>query len=611
MKRKASAPFDHPDSPAPLWSRARPSPRKRQCHATHSTEVLALKDALQSLKDAEKARVRAERMKSRTLEMLGRALPAVELMVEDTAACMAAHSDLYPSKATNEAHKEHQLTSLRAAGVFREVMQANDPGWDYRGLRHSAEQLLSAATVVDDARKQLHAALSARSDAHNSKRSIALRVLAIDRVRALVLGHLSLRNLYAIRRVSAEFFRWSVAETSSLPALPCVNMYSGGLGAVRMVEMGRLQTDVKDAKHAMDEGALACSGRDGSIYCAGGCVPQERDYCAVSDVSMWRPAARGSWRKGSWQRLPSMIACRMEAKACVVQLNSPTISEQVEGFASSASTVDGGTAAASGAGEVLVVLGGTGSLSAEPLQSCEMLVDGAWQSLPQLPTPRVKFGVCGLPRGRVAVAGGRQAGDAGWLALDVVDVLDLTTRRWTALPRLRRPRVFPRVSTYGEALVVVGGVSEPYGGNHIPACEILRSCDPPPSSRTFKEQRTTSAHQQAAGGGSAASCADWQWQDIPGAELPTPDENTVDEPRAFTVRGCLVTVQAPAGVTIDEDLDPIPYILDFEVGKWFVKGEKPPTPRALMARERRGIECGDDSGDDQQQRGAAAGRSRC
>jgi hypothetical protein len=128
----------------------------------------------------------------------------------------------------------------RAADSLRQALR-NDALSDDRPsaavARHGTE-LVGAAAVVDHRREQLNATLSAHAVGYNSRRCLCLRVLSVDALREAVLSNLSLRGLWAIRRVCREFLRWSQAECNKLSALPTCNQ--SAYGGISMVAPGSL-----------------------------------------------------------------------------------------------------------------------------------------------------------------------------------------------------------------------------------------------------------------------------------------------------------------------------------------------------------------------------------
>lgn len=535
----------------------------------------------QDLRDALDRLQAAEQMKAVALQAIEKALPKVERMVEQSTRALAVHADFCPSlwhasdtpgRPVIQSNVENQSACKRAAGSLRHALRnetLSEAAYASVSVAHAGNELCSAASIVFHRREQLESTLSAYSSDHNSRRSLCLRVLSIEYLRLNVLGNLSLRKLWSLRRVCRDFQQWVDQECAKLQAVPFCNQ--SAYGGISMVNPGNLVVYKLEHWAAMKQDAAIACGTDGSIYRVGGFMREgmstEADPVAVSSVDVWRPSSgRGG---GSWHNLPNMKIARTHARACVVQLT--------------------------GGGEALVVVGGRERrMSNVDFTTVEMLRLSSqeksnagtsttaleWTEVPHLPTRRRGFAVVAYGADRIAVVGGEARTPAAVMggvvvdavreALRTVEILELTTGRWFRAPELRRARINPRVGGCAAgSLYVVGGSSVPgpsqLSGEHIAMCEHLparlswpelETLDSTPHSTT--EAETAHGNQsddttEGAGGGtssvvsSGSDDADWKWSDI--GEIPRPEAYAAMKLQVQVIARTLLVVQPapPAG----------------------------------------------------------------
>eukprot|EP01043_Picozoa_sp_COSAG02_P001011 COSAG02_NODE_20_length_53673_cov_86.864841_46_plen_647_part_00 len=597
----ASPPFSPPhdedaDDGEPARKRRRPSaqcPTLRSSSRPNAVETrgaaLSLGRPLrgshpaQDLRDALDRLQAAEQMKAVALQAIEKALPKVERMVQQSTRALAAHADFCPSlwhasdtpgRAVIQSNLENQSACKCAASSLRHALRnetLSEAAYTSVSVARAGNELFSTASIVFHRREQLESTLSAHSSDHNSRRSLCLRVLSIEYLRLNVLGNLSLRKLWSLRRVCRDFQQWVGQECAKLQAVPFCNQ--SAYGGISMVNPGNLVVYKLEHWAAMKQDAAIACGTDGSIYRVGGFMREgmstEADPVAVSSVDVWRPSsARGG---GSWHTLPNMKTARTHARACVVQLT--------------------------GGGEALVVVGGRERrMSNVDFTTVEMLrlssqekSNGGtsthvstvqeWTEVPQhLPTRRRGFAVVAYGADRIAVVGGEirtpaavvggVVVDAVREALRTVEILEVTTGRWFRAPDLRRARINPRVGgSAAGALYVVGGSSVPgpsqLSGEHIAMCEHLPARLSCPELETFgstphSTTEAATAHvnhdttEGAVGGiSSVVSCGgddtDWKWSDI--GEIPRPEAYAAMKLQVQVINRTLLIVQPgpPAG----------------------------------------------------------------
>lgn len=564
--------------------------------------------AAQDLRDALDRLRAAEEMKAVALQAIEKALPTVERMVQRSTHALAAHADFCPSlwqsyasdtpgRTVVQSNLENQSACKLAAGSLRHALRnemLSESASASASVARAGSELCSTAGMVFYRREQLESTLSAHSSDHNSRRSLCLRVLSIEYLRLNVLGNLSLRKLWSLRRVCREFQHWVGQECAKLQTVPfCTQSAYGGIS---MVNPGNLVVYKLEHWAAMKQDAAIASGTDGSIYRVGGFLREgmgtEADPVAVSSVDVWRPSSgRGG---GSWHTLPNLKTARTHARACVVQLT--------------------------GGGEALIVVGGRARrMSNVDFTTVEMLRLSSqensigttsttaleWTEVPQhLPTRRRGFAVVAYGADRIAVVGGEVRTPAAVVggvvvdavreALRTVEILELTTGRWFRAPDLRRPRINPRVGgSAAGSLYVVGGSSVPgpsqLSGEHIAMCEHLparlslpdlEASDSTASAATEAETAHASHSDDRTEGAArdrVVSCggadADWEWSDI--GEIPRPEAYAAMKLQVQVMKGTLICVQ-PAPVADASHLVPrkdSAYIFDLDSYKWYTKGD--------------------------------------
>lgn len=209
---------------------------------------------VQELRDALDRLHAAEEMRTTALHAIQKVLPTVEGMVQQSTQVLAAHAEWCPSLAVAErsqagrpcramaqSNRDNERICERAAGSLRLALQNQALSAAVSAsasVAHSGNELCSTAGIVFHRRVQLESTLSAHSSAHNSRRSLCLRVLSIEYLRLNVLGNLSLCELWSLRRVCREFLWWSKLECAKLAAVPFCNQ--SAYGGISMVNPGNL-----------------------------------------------------------------------------------------------------------------------------------------------------------------------------------------------------------------------------------------------------------------------------------------------------------------------------------------------------------------------------------
>ena len=554
------------------------------------------------------------------LQAVQKALPTVERMVQQSTHALDTHADFCPSlwqsqdsdapgRAVAQSNLENQSACQHAAGSLRHALRNNALSEAVSAsatVARAGNELCCAASVVFHRREQLESTLAAHSSDHNACRSLCLRVLSIEYLRLNILGNLSLRKLWSLRRVCHEFQQWVGQECAKLQAVPFCNQ--SAYGGISMVNPGNLivyklgasprswlraatsrvpslsraslcgppKYMFAAAEHwaAMKQDAAIACGADGSIYRAGGFMREGMgdvaDPVATSSVDVWRPcgamgrpsSGRGG---GSWHTLPNLKTARTHARACVVQL--------------------------AGGGEALIVVGGRARrmtnddfTTVEVLRLCPQEESNGssstsalqWTEVLPMPTRRRGFAVVACGPDRIAVVGGEARTPAAVVggavldavreALRTVEILDLTTGKWFRAPELRRPRINPRVANAGGSLYVVGGSSVPgpsqLSGEHIDMCERLPARpswqDPEAngathdSNRSVPETETARENQsddttEGASGGTASVVSrtgtDAGWAWMDIGEIPRPEAYAAMKLQVQVVRRTLLCVQ--------------------------------------------------------------------
>ena len=244
----ASPPFspldDHSDEPTPK--------RYRTTHPAAQRVVRRRPTAAQDLRDALHRLQAAEEMKAKALQTIQKALPAVERMVQQSTHALATHADFCPSlwqshdsdtpgQAVAQSNLENHSACQHAASSLRHALQNNAFSAAVSAsatVARAGNELCYAASVVFHRREQLESTLSAHSSDHNARRSLCLRVLSIEYLRLNILGNLSLRKLWSLRRVCHEFQQWIGQECGKLQAVPFCNQ--SAYGGISMVNPGNL-----------------------------------------------------------------------------------------------------------------------------------------------------------------------------------------------------------------------------------------------------------------------------------------------------------------------------------------------------------------------------------
>ena len=271
MAAMASPPFSPDDDDDDDGGRQHEPARKRQRLAqlrpiagrTGRCGAQRRSQPVQDLRDALDRLQAAEEMKAAALQTIQRALPKVEDMVQQSTRALDAHADFCPSLWRSQASDmpgravASQSNAMARAPVYRSNVDIQSAckraaGSLWHALRNNAlfeasasaavsrsgNELCCKAGIVFHRREQLESTLSAHSSDHNSRRSLCLRVLSIDYLRVNILGNLSLRKLWSLRRVCREFSRWCATECRKLHAVPFCNQ--SAYGGISMVNPGNL-----------------------------------------------------------------------------------------------------------------------------------------------------------------------------------------------------------------------------------------------------------------------------------------------------------------------------------------------------------------------------------
>ena len=491
-------------------------------------EVKQLEAALQQLRRAERAQKEADDERAKAVKLLGAAVPAAVEMVRGATETLSKHEvAAAPSKALRAEQADAQARSDTLAGeVCQAVSQlAQLPAKSVcrpsvASARGRGAAFLTAVREVSGHLGQLHATLAASAAGANDGRSLVLRVLGIDQIRTVMLANLSLRRLFAVRRVCRDFESWSRAEVALLPRLPMDNI--GEFVQTVTFDRGlfcfgyKQHLKVPPAFATMIGSALATSA-DGKIFLAGG----DGDSSSGGDdstcgVSVWRPAGHG----GQWHALPPLPTALSGAKACTVTMAD---GEEVLAIASDDD---------SGSGIAVMVLR-----------------KGNWAALKSSPTyRRDKFSVCALPGGRLAIAGGR---DRSYEGMTDVEVLDVAANSWTALPKLSQSRTNPGMVACGGNLFVLGGGAEEEGEG-------------------LNELELFSSEQLATDG------SDDEWSEIatmsPTGEVSAPATVAATESVSFCLRKSLVSVQqSMESWHANNKPGTCLRLYDLETGRWYSK----------------------------------------
>ena len=116
------------------------------------------------------------------------------------------------------------------------------------------------------------------------------------------------------------------------------------------------------------------------------------------------------------------------------------------------------------------------------------------QKLQPMPTPRCST-VCVSTNETLVVAGGDASGYNDYL--DVVEVMDIASGKWTEVPRLPQPCLNLSATLCGDTLYLTGGVA-PRGNSGTYSCSLSSLLQPPPRGRRFRalsQQRKAVWHE--------------------------------------------------------------------------------------------------------------------
>ena len=525
------------------------SGRKRRRTAVHrphlddvGPEVSSLQQALSCLERSHAMRAQSDLLHQEALRRIEEAVPRVATMVGDASQTFAAAGPGGSSAergARNEAvaaakratqRVQHELASATRVGDVAKVAAAG-------GLWPATSELVLAARRVKLDQQQLHAARAALSDKHNAGSCLILRVFAIDTIRAVVMVRLSLRHLWRIRRVCADFQRWAVCETASLPIVPRDEISRSPRARQAMFDQATLRSAYIELveeqpnsppsrsttlslidrylrpdsqAHPFMRKSMVTMGFGGRIYVAGGQAKLRSPETPTLSwarsssegppsnlVSVWLPNAAttsegrgedGDRLSGRWRKLQPMETARYDAKGCVVDMSQSREGSNRRQYKM--------------AEEALVVIGGRNKsrlMLNDELDTVELLQpDGNWRTMAALPVKQsVYCSVCALPDQRVAVAGFERHCRSAY-------ILSIADNRWSRLPRLNSGRA----STYAPVLGAVGGVLFALGGSRglssdaVPGCEILypNNSDAATHSTTANAATIATAADAAAGG---------------------------------------------------------------------------------------------------------------
>ena len=428
--------------------------------AEPKVQVKELESAIEALQQAKHDQARADASRAEALKKIQKALPAAEEMLRGAAeTLLSAHEEAVPppkSLRAEQADAQARSKALavevhRATGALAEHAYGAPSLPAVQGALTSGKKFLAAVKQVSGHVEQLHAQHAANSGGHNDSRPLAIRVLGIDQVRSVVLGSLSLRNLFAMRRACRDFWRWSVFEVATLPplVLPCLgelNTFTFARGRPEYRTSTRIQIPETDfpgcdgRKFDACRSAIAHGPGNSSIYLAGG-GGDDDPGSMLRSVSVWRPGNAGEIG-GEWCALPPLPTRVTNASSCVV-------------------TVADGE-------EVLAVVGrihkpvteGDDASDANTPTALEVMVlrEGTWQTLSSVPAaPRRQMSWCdyravALPNGRLAVVGADSRHRE-------IHVLDIEADTWSTLPDLPVPHTHPLVVMRGQTMFVLGGLT--------------------------------------------------------------------------------------------------------------------------------------------------------
>src|SRR5262252_399411 len=108
----------------------------------------------------------------------------------------------------------------------------------------------------------------------------------------------------------------------------------------------------------------------------------------------------------------------------------------------------------------------------------------AWTMGPNLPLARLEPGVTALGQQLVVLGGFAPTGGGGIDVTTEVDLLDVSSGKWTQLPDAPVKRHHVQLAAIGATLFLLGGLDVPDASNNYPArgdCYALDTLDPAPA----------------------------------------------------------------------------------------------------------------------------------
>jgi non-specific serine/threonine protein kinase len=204
----------------------------------------------------------------------------------------------------------------------------------------------------------------------------------------------------------------------------------------------------------------------GEVVVIGGWTPQNGNLSAIVSNKVY--ALRG----GAWVELPPLPNPRVAAAAAVIGDKIVVVGGQANGKLVTATEVFDGTAwtdaapiptgrehlSATTDGTYVYAVGGRNLSSDKNSAAFERFdpVTGAWQTLPNMPTPRGGVGAAFVD-GRIVAVGGEEP----TRVLDTVEAYDVATGTWSTLAPLGVPRHGFALAAVGNSVFAVGGARRP------------------------------------------------------------------------------------------------------------------------------------------------------
>jgi non-specific serine/threonine protein kinase len=189
-------------------------------------------------------------------------------------------------------------------------------------------------------------------------------------------------------------------------------------------------------------------------------------------------------RNGKWMDLPPLKHPRVAAAAAVVGDKIVVVGGQANGQLVPTTEVFDGTAwsdaapiptprehlSATSDGTYVYAVGGRNLSSDKNSAAFERFdpATGAWQTMPNMPTPRGGVGVACID-GRIVAAGGEEP----TRVLGTVEAYDIDTGTWSTLASLGVPRHGMAVAAVGNSVVAVNGAKRPTHAESAATVEAL------------------------------------------------------------------------------------------------------------------------------------------